>query len=279
MEEPTKTPEELAAEQQEAAPAAEATPSPGPWDKDLQEAFTDEGIRTQVDGFLRDKVQPHVTRLEQSKGNQEAERLYQDFADNPTDTYLAVSAELFGEEFAEGLVKALLEEEEPSTTPTTPVTPPVKPPEEPTAEEEQEFDIEKLPPEIQEMIAERRDTQAEQEYNAELARVKADHSTDVPIKDDWFHPFVVTAEGDMELAYQGYKKWVAEAGIDVTKLAPPAAAVDPNTQPPPTIGSDSAAPAVPPVAKDYHGNLDEALDDFFEQDVKNSPPPVVGGGV
>ena len=37
----------------------------GPWANDLSSTFEDESIRTQVDSFLREKVQPYVTQLEQ----------------------------------------------------------------------------------------------------------------------------------------------------------------------------------------------------------------------
>lgn len=270
---PPETPEEKAA-REAAAPQEPTTsnePAAGPWSKDLAETFEDEGVRAQVDEFLRGKVQPHVTQLETkaaNSGNEEAERLYNDFQEDPEGTYLALTTELFGKEFAEELVNSLQGEAQEGDEEEPP---------EPEAEGDEDDDLEKLPPQVREMIEEREEQQAREQYDAELARLK---EQDPQLNEKWFAPFVVTAEGDMDLAYEGYKAWIDDAQPqagkegDVDAAAAEAAEnVDPNAEAPPTIGSDSQGTSTPPTEKNYE-TLDDAMDDFFAENRGGPAPPV-----
>jgi hypothetical protein len=257
--EPAKTDPEVTTPVQEPVavepPAAQGQGS-GPWSDDLQSVFTDDGIRTQVDAFLREKVQPYVTQLEQkSKPSQEQEiaiSLYDDLRQDPGSTYLAITEELFGEEAAEAIQQALsssfgIEDEPETPTPDTP-----------------------LDPRLARVIESFEAREAQEAYDSALTQVKTQAQAEgVPLEDSLFHPFVVSAEGDMSVAYDAYKEFVSQApqklGLATEQPAAPEA--------PPAIGSDIQAPAAPPTEPSY-SSLDDALDDFFKE--SKAAPPVVG---
>lgn len=236
----------------------------GPWTDDLASTFEDEGMRSQVDAFLRDKVQPYVTQLEQrSKPSEEMEiagQLYSDLREDPGSTYLAITEELFGTEASTAIQAALAEsfgiEEEGDTTGPGP-----------NAEEAD------LDPRVARLLAKDEEREAREAYDNALAQVKAkDPELDVEL----FHPFVVSAEGDMASAYQGYKEWIGKArehfGPQLSDEEVAAAAK--AAQGPPVIGSDVRSPTTPPVQKRY-SSMDQAIDDFLDEE--RSAPPVVGG--
>lgn len=229
----------------------------GPWTGDLESVFTDEGIRTQVDAFLREKVQPYVTQLEQrSKPSQEDEialALYSDLREDPGSTYLAITEELFGPEAAESIQEALqsaygIEDQEPE--PQTTDTP--------------------LDPRVARVIESFEAREAREAYDAALTQVKTQAQTEqVNLNDELFHPFVVSAEGDMQAAYDAYKAWYGQAA----SVFNPQTETQEAPQAPPVIGSDTQAPAAPPTQPSY-SSLDDALDDFFAE--QKAAPPVVG---
>lgn len=245
--------------QEPAAQPAEATQGQGsgPWANDLASMFDDEGIRTQVDSFLREKVQPYVTNLEQrSKPSPEVElatQLYTDLREDPSSTYLAITEELFGEDGALAIQRALAEsfgvgvEDEPAPT-------------QPSGD---------LDPRVARAVEHIERQQAREAYDNALAEIRV---KDPELNEELFHPFVVAADGDVETAYQGYKQWHDQAKsqfgstgeeLDVTPAAPP------------VIGSDVQTPAAPPVQKTY-SSFDDAMDDFLADMRGGSAPPVVG---
>ncbi len=247
---PTQDP---STEQEPVQPAAQPSQGATPWADDLATVFGDEAVRGQVDDFLRQKVQPYVTQLEQSRSvNEDAERLYSAFVEDPTDAYGQLSTELWGEEVTDSIRAAFNAEDDEDETPPTPATP-----EAPQAE---------LPPEVQELLEERRTAKAREQYDAQLAGLKAAKS-DPDLDDELFAPFVVMAEGDMELAYQGYTAHRAKFNPSSTEEVT-------TEQPPAVIGSDTTSPSSPPTTKKY-GSLDEAMDDFLIE-TKSQAPPVVG---
>src|SRR5436190_4659206 len=84
--------------QEPAAPAPEIDQD-APWSSDLQERISDADVRAQVDQYVRDTVQPYVTQLEQGSAEDRfARKLWNDFTENPADTYIAVTREMFGED-------------------------------------------------------------------------------------------------------------------------------------------------------------------------------------
>lgn len=231
----------------EAAPAAEAPAAPavapGPWAKDLEAVFTDETTRAQVDTFLRAHVQPHVTQLEQRYAP--ARELWTDLqGDASIDTYVAVAEQLYGEEYAEKIGEILRAEAA-------------------AAEETAAAPQAELPPTVQKMVQEWEGKRAEEEYEAEVARVKALPNAPADFDEDLFARFVTTAEGDIDRAFEDYRAWHA-------RVFPPA---PPAEQPPaPPVLTDGAT--TPPVEKKY-GSFDEAMDDFMG-DIRRSAPPTVG---
>jgi predicted RNA-binding Zn ribbon-like protein len=95
-----------------------AAPAPsGPWANDLTSHFEDPSERARVDAFLRETVQPHVTRIEQERAQlKPAEQLYADLVENPADTYVALTEELFGEDATKAIqdqLTALFGQEDP----------------------------------------------------------------------------------------------------------------------------------------------------------------------
>lgn len=243
----------------EPAPAAEQAPpapAPGPWADDLASAFADEIVRAQVDGFLREKVQPRVTELEQATaGNRRANDLYQDFSDKPVETFVTVASELFDEDVTGAIVK-VLRGEAPAEDDLD-------------LSELDDDDVAQLPAEEQEAIAWARDKQREEAYASELERVgKA--NPDVEIDEELFHPFVVAAGGDFDTAIGGYAKFVEQAKSKYGVNVPDPEAVP---APPNVIDASRQSPSTPPVQEEY-GTIDDAIDAFFEE--QKSPPPVVG---
>lgn len=245
---------------------ADPTPEPAaqsssPWAQDLESIFADEAMRGQVDGFLREKVQPYVTQLEQSSStDRNAKKLWDDFAENPVDTFIAVSEELFGDETKDAFINVLSGEEsgEESDDDYTGHT----------ADDDDSTTVE-LPEDVQEAVEWFQEEQRTREYRHELDRIKEDFS-DVDLDEDLFHPFVVAADGDFETAIEGYKAWAEQAkekyGINVPSEGD-------VTPPPTTIGSTTTGNAPPPTEQNYD-SIDDALDAFFDE--QKSPPVTVG---
>lgn len=234
----------------ETAPA----PSPGPWDADLQAAFEDEGTRAAVDAFLREKVQPRVTQLEQATAaNRNAERLWNDFSENPIATYVAITNEILGEELGQEVVKILESQSE-----------------DPQGEVEEAIGTSDLPPEVQELVDEHKRNRAREAYDQRLAQAQADHP-DVNIKPELIAPFVAAADGDFDAAVASYKSWLEDSRKELVGHVdePPAEIA------PPTISGDThAAPGAAPPQEEHYESLDDALDAFFAE--QKTAPPAVG---
>ncbi len=207
-------------------------PQPGPWASDLESYFDDPQVRAQADRFLRERVQPRVTQIEQERSEYApARELYDDLRSDPETTLRAITGQLYGDDVAEAIAKLLDEGE------TEPGTPEAQPAPE-------------LPREVQELIAERNERLAAEAYEAELARVKQQ----IPdLVEDEFHPFVVSAQGNMDKAVAVYQRW--RQGVE-ERYGTPSAAQDP---PPAALGSEGSSPVAPPVQQKYD-SLDAALD-------------------
>lgn len=263
MSTPAAAPEQVATEVVTQDPAAtqaapvQTTPvvQGGPWQSDLAEFFSDADTRNQVDSFLRQKVQPHVTRLEQDRSvDQAAQQLYRDLNDDPIATYLALSEEIYGPEATEAVrtsLQSFYDQQE--TPPAAETTEPPAP----------------LDPRVEALLQKEAKAEAEKAYAAELARVKGDDNPD-GVVDAWFHPFVVTAEGDFDAALTGYKQWLADAGVQTPASTQ---VTEPTVPAPAVIGSDVTPGTPPPVQKTY-GSLDEAFEDYFAEQRAAAPAPV-----
>jgi hypothetical protein len=222
----------------------------GPWADDIRTAFEDEGLQAQVDGFLREKIQPYVTQLEQQRGPKEALELYNDLREQPGETWFSLTAELFGEDAAAELASTLRAEEAE---------------EEPVAQEPGNG----LSPEDAQLLAELRNQKQVNAYQTAKAEFIAQHDD---VKENLFDPFVAAAEGDFEQAYAAYTKYVEDFKA-AFGVAPPNA--DPAAPAPPVMDQSTQAPPAPPVAKQYGRDLNSAIDDMFG-DLTGGAPPAIG---
>lgn len=214
-----------------------------PWSKDLESAFADPEIRAQVDAYLRNTVQPHVTKLEQS--SRDALALYNDLTNPETaaQAYVSISQELFGDEAADRLIASLnLDVDEDEST------------------EEEPDDLEAMKAE---WLAEKQ----AKAYREALDELKQAKGLGDEFVEDLFHPFVASAGGDLEAAYAQYENYYDrfKSMFGEPKLS------DEVPVPPPTLGS---APASAPTQKQYTSTR-AAIDDMFA-DMAAGPPPTIG---
>lgn len=229
----------------------------GPWAQDVQAQFADPAVQAQVDAFLREKVQPHVTRLEQeTAGLANAKALYEDLTNNPGETFLAISQELFGDESVDKIISAL---EGGDITATEDVDGGI------------DLTTTSQDPEVQEAVEYYRMEKQRKQYDAALADIQAKHPD---IEPSLFHPFVAGAQGDLELAYQGYSKfiedWTAKYG------GPPQVTPEEVPDAPITVGGSSAPAVTAPPTEPQGQSLHDAIDSFFTES-RSSAPPTVGG--
>lgn len=246
-----------------APPAPAGTPGPAPWATDLATRFEDEAVRGQVDTYLRETWQPRMTKLEQEYAP--ARQLYSDLQEDPDVTLVEVAAQLYGDDdpdrvraLAAALGVELEDDEDPST------------PEAAAAETPAALD-----PRLAELLDEREATQRQTEWDDAMASVR---ESQPDLIDDLYIPFVVTAEGDMEVALERYRQTVGpvEAQIAAQRAAgvAPAGAAP---APPAVVGTGGtgAGVAPPAVAKRYT-SMSAALDDWMDEERGASAPPVVG---
>lgn len=255
------------------------TESASPWQDDLAAAFEDEGTRTAVDEFLRGKVQPYVTQLEQKTApNRDADRLYSNFQEDPQGTYIAVTRELFGPEAAQRAIDAINRGEDP---------------EEAVAEQQAEagnetpefqVDYDELPPEVREAVEAVNEQRQEAAFERELARVKEDNP-EVEFDDELFYPFISAAEGDLDLAAVNYAAWLEKAADKFSPEVPDeisteAAEAEAERQqeetPPQTLSTKQggSAGAAPPQQAQGQ-TLDEAITEWLaEERAKGGDAPV-----
>jgi len=78
-----------------------ATPGDAPWSADLAERFEDETVRSQVDAYLREKVQPHTTQLEQNLAQlrdavpEGLQRFWADLGEDPDAALTALASQVY----------------------------------------------------------------------------------------------------------------------------------------------------------------------------------------
>lgn len=267
---------------------AEETTSP--WDSDLESAFEDEDVRKQVSDFLGQKVQPYVTKVEQeARPSRDATRLWDGFSEQPVETSIQVVKELYGDEIGSKFADLLQSGDTPEEAAATiEAETDVDVTDTSAAETDTEVGgkvkFEDLPPEVQNAVAAQEQEKQREAYYSEIDRVKAERGDDLPqtavegeedkteavLDVDLFHPFVVAANGDFDSAAEAYIKWIGQAkeqfGVKV-----PEGEVD---VPPTAINSETKDASVKPPQVKEGQSLDDALDDFFNE--QKSPPPTVG---
>lgn len=236
----------------------------GPWSNDLESRFTDPGVRGQVDEFLRTTVQPHVTRIEQDHAKyQPAHQLYDDLMQNPQDTWLAVTSELYGPEVAER-VQELLSQGGEAQAPNEAQTPETAP---------------QLSREQQEAIEWANRQRSEQHYSSEMHRItEAAKAQNAVIDETSFAPFVAMANGNFDVALQNYipwqqaaeQSWASRLGLQNGQGAEQA--------PPPTLGVQASGGATPPTEKVYT-SIQDALNDTLAEVKANRESNVAVGSV
>lgn len=245
--------------QQEAAPAAPAPQiGAGPWADDLRQAFTDPVQAAQVDQFLRGKVQPRMTQLEQQLAEQQqARQLLEAFDTDPNRAYIDLSRQLYGDEYANALTAQLYQSEQEQQ-----YQPVQQQPQDPYAA---------LPPEVRQIVEERQLAQQQAEYDRAKAEFLSSSPQYADIDSNLFDPFVGAAD-TWEQAVDMYRAWAAKYAE--AHGATQQQQTEEQQTPPPTLGSQGGQVAAVPAVKQY-GSLDEAIEDAFKtgQIGQVTPPP------
>ncbi len=256
--------EETPVEQTEDEPTAPDTPptqEPGPtdspWAADLQKHFDDPQLQRQVDGFLRETVQPYVTQLEQkSQPSRDAERLWNDFSTDPNNTFHAVAVELYGKDTADKLTSAITGEGGDTEVTDTDTT-----------DSDFKVDPDELPDEVREAVDFVNQERQQREWDSAFKEVAFDEDGNQIIDEELFYPFVTAADGDIDAAKDAYLAWQGQAKEKFGLNVP-----NPEDTPPPTIDPNKGGgTSAPPQQKEYK-DIDDAIDDFFAE--QNAPPTV-----
>lgn len=256
--EPVETPEPEATEEPTPAPAEPAEIADSPWKADLESNFSDPKVRAEVDAYMRETVQPRITKLEQATApNRDAERLWNDFISDPQATFHNVATEIYGEEESTKIKELLAAEAEGRES-------------ELSEEEEATAKEQVNDPRLKAVIEDFEARQAEEAYEVRLGELQEEHKDDdgvVKVKAELFHPFVVAADGNFDAAYVQYQQWAKDAadefGIKIPK------AEDTTEEAPETVKGGTTPPSTTPEFKDF----DEALD-AWEAEKKNPPVTV-----
>lgn len=252
-----------------------------PWEDDVAAAFEDEDIAQKVSAFLGEKVQPYVTKVEQEAApNRDAANLYTAFAEQPVETSIQTTRELYGDEIADKFA-ALLSggdtAEEAATKVQAQTAVDVT---DQTAATSKQIEFDQLPPEVKEQFAQQSAKNQREAYQAELDKTIEAHKAELTpegaegpqFDKELFHPFVVASQGDFEKAFTAYQNFQNQAkekwGIQVPDTG------DGKTTPPPVMNSTTKASGTKPPQEVKYESLDEAMDAFFEE--ANQAPPTVG---
>lgn len=228
----------------------------GPWDEDLAARFQNANQRRNVAEFLREKVQPHLTKVEQqaAQRNENAERLWNDFRQDSDGTFERIATELYGADHAKRMLNALRTEDTPA----------------PDFDAPDELDLDELPQEARETIEWAQAEKQKQQWNALLADV-AEKNPDLTVDEELFTPFVIASEGRVDQAVESYKEWLAKFPGAKTEEAAEEAAEE--TAPPVVdgkVGRTGREAAREPQS------MDEALADMYAMMKQaDTPPPTV----
>lgn len=232
----------------------------GPWAADLASLGLDEQSLAAVDEYMRSKVQPRITQLEQKSSVAEnAQRFYEDFNSDPLNTYIAVTEEVFGADYAQQVaqnLEQLLAEGDTGDESQTPT-------------EGEPVQTGNLDPRVARVVEHFETEQARSQYQSAKQEVLGkDENKD--IDPDLFDPFVAAAEGDWDLAVQGYRAFYDRFS---SKFAPSDGS-QPEPQAPPAMGGNAQGTTTPPVQTKYN-STSEAIDAMFD-DARGGPAPPVG---
>jgi hypothetical protein len=231
------------------APAPEAVvPSlpDSPWSSDLSGLGLEGDSLTRVDAYLRGTWQPRMTQFEQQLAQSaNARELWDDFQADPRNTYLAVGAQLFGDEKVEALEKLLAQQEE--------------------AAQAQEAES-PTDPRVAKMLEDYEARQQREAYERQLGAVKA---ANPELDEDLFHPFVIAAEGNFDDAVSRYNTYM---GTVQAKYGQPQIEV-PDAPTTLGIGDGDGGSVVPPTAERYD-SIEAALEATLAEARGGSAPAV-----
>ena len=226
----------------EAAPApTPAAPSQGsPWDADLASTFEDEATRQKVSEYLGQKVQPHVTRLEQASkaGRELIEALNQD----PDATLKELVETIYDEDEAKAILAAFDAEEPVQQVPS---------------------EGSDLDPRVQRLIDKQQEEEDRAAFIAEFDRVKA-ANPDVDLDFDLFVPFVAKA-GDFDQAVLDYANYLTRLRGQVGSAQAATENEGPAATAPPALGTGQATGVGSVQTEKEYTTIDEALADTMAE--------------
>lgn len=259
---PAQDPAVASAPPAQPAPAAvpAAPVSQGPWSADLEQRFADPGVRQSVDAFLRETVQPYTTKLEQDLAP--AKSLWEDFHSKPRETFLEIATDIYGEDGAKAIAETLDAQATPGNDPYEQVVEQaqqVQPSEDPLAA---------LPPEVRDIVQERREAEDRAAFRQDFEATAAKHP-DLNLDFDLLVPHVAIT-GDWETAIESFQQYEAKVAARNGGTPPePGTTTEP---PPPVVGIGASGPTTPPQAKQYGADLHGAIDDFFNDERSKGSP-------
>jgi hypothetical protein len=243
------------------APTPAPEPAAGPWAADLAVYFEDEAARATADRYLREKIQPRMTKFEQEQSEYApAREFFDDLRSDPAATALALIAEIYGEDVADKMEEMVAAGVDPAVAAeaATEGTPPA-----PIAD-----------PELEEIKAERRAEKVKATYDAEQTRVLAKpeaQALPLPFDKAQFAVFVSQEEGNFDRALTAYATFQASV-VQAAGIQAPAPQADPTA--PTTLGSQpgGAPAAVPAVNRKM--TMEEALDETLAEMRSQGVTPV-----
>jgi hypothetical protein len=241
--------------------AAPASQGNAPWSNDLNTRFADETVRAQVDQYMRESVQPHVTQLEQKVSEygkyENAHKLWDDLSADPQQTWLAVTAELYGDDVALALAERLGvgAEEESEETPDG-----VEP---------------QLTREQQEALDWANSQRNAQLWQSEMSRVSQAHNFS-DVDEELFAGCLVAANGDFDQAAQIYARQEQRLMERLGQNMPTATTEQEEAPTPPILGATQTGVTAPPVQKEYK-SIADAVDDFLAEERANHASTVQVG--
>lgn len=244
-------------------------PIGGPWQADIEANFEDPAVRATVDAFLRSKIQPRMTQLEQQIANTaNARQLWEAFQQDPNAAYASITRELWGDELAEEAFRAMEAKQNAANQP--PAAPPAAAPAEPAAPQQPVMD-----PRYEQMFEEWQRQQELAAYDAEIERITSDPAN-ADIDANLIHTFVAAAEGDFDEAILRYREFATNFMLRYGMT--PGEVAEQQAAAPAVLGQDAGgAGAAPPTQVEYRGQegLHQAIDDAVAQMTRNRQAPPV----
>jgi hypothetical protein len=220
-------------------PGAPAPTIPAsPWQQDIMATFPDPAVAAQVDNFLRARVQPRVTQLEQQyAATEEARQLWESFHQDPEGTFNAVRDQLVSLGYSVGQATQMATDAQVQAAQQPAPAAPMQ-----TAAAQTED------PRLAEMYADWTRQRELAAYDAAIEQIVNDPAN-ADINPNRLHIYVAAADGDFDQALVMYRADIANVlmsyGVDPTTATPQQvdAAADVAQQ----AQVAAAAPGAPPV--------------------------------